>query len=430
MKRGLLALSPIVVLILVYLSMSLASGDFYRISISVAFVVAAIYAVALLRGVSHSLQERVAIFSEGASDKNIMYMIWIFVLAGIFASTAKAMGAVDATVHFTLRFIPVEFLPAGIFIAACFVSLSIGTSVGTIVALTPVVTGLAAQLGADTAQMVAIVVGGAFFGDNLSFISDTTIAATMTQGCKMKDKFRTNLIIVLPAALLSLGLYILLGLAGEGGVETASLAEWYKTIPYLLVLVCAIAGVNVLVVLVLGIFTTAVIGLSCGALSGVSFCEAADDGVMSMCELIVITLLAGGLMNVVRLGGGFDYLTKLITNRISGKRGAESAIAALTVLTDICTANNTIAIITVGPIARDLSQRYGVSPRKSASLMDTASCFAQGVLPYGAQLLMASGLASVSPLEIIPHLYYPMAIGVMVVLSILLQFPKISEYKK
>ena len=430
MKRGLLALSPIVVLILVYLSMSLASGDFYRISISVAFVVAAIYAVALLRGVSHSLQERVAIFSEGASDKNIMYMIWIFVLAGIFASTAKAMGAVDATVHFTLRFIPVEFLPAGIFIAACFVSLSIGTSVGTIVALTPVVTGLAAQLGADTAQMVAIVVGGAFFGDNLSFISDTTIAATMTQGCKMKDKFRTNLIIVLPAALWSLGLYIFLGLAGEGGVETASLAEWYKTIPYLLVLVCAIAGVNVLVVLVLGIFTTAVIGLSCGALSGVSFCEAADDGVMSMCELIVITLLAGGLMNVVRLGGGFDYLTKLITNRISGKRGAESAIAALTVLTDICTANNTIAIITVGPIARDLSQRYGVSPRKSASLMDTASCFAQGVLPYGAQLLMASGLASVSPLEIIPHLYYPMAIGVMVVLSILLQFPKISEYKK
>ena len=427
MKRGLLALSPIVVLLVVYLAMSLASGDFYRISISVAFVAAAVYAVAMLRNISHSLQERVAIFSEGASDKNIMYMIWIFVLAGIFAATAKAMGAVDATVHFTMQLVPTEFLPAGIFVAACFVSLSIGTSVGTIVALTPVVTGLAAQMGADTAQMVAIVVGGAFFGDNLSFISDTTIAATMTQGCKMKDKFRTNLLIVLPAAMLSLGLYLFLGLSGESGIEAASAAEWYKTLPYLLVLVSAIAGVNVLVVLVLGILATAIIGLACGSLSGVSFCEAADDGVIAMCELIVITLMAGGLMNVVKQSGGFDFITRAITNRVSGKRGAEAAIAGLTLLTDICTANNTIAIITVGPIARDLCERYGISPRKSASLMDTASCFAQGVLPYGAQLLMASGLAGISPFEIIPHLYYPMAIGVMVVLSILFQFPRISQ---
>lgn len=408
--------------------MSLASGDFYRISISVAFVVAAVYAVAMLRGVSRSLQERVVIFSEGASDSNIMYMIWIFILAGIFAATAKGIGAVDATVHFTLRFVPIEFLPAGIFIAACFVSLSIGTSVGTIVALTPVVTGLAEQMGADTAQMVAIVVGGAFFGDNLSFISDTTIAATMSQGCNMRDKFRTNLQIVLPAALLSLGLYLILGLSGCAEcIDSASVAEWYKTLPYLLVLVCAIAGVNVLVVLVLGILATAIIGLSCGSLSGVAFFEAADDGVISMCELIVITLMAGGLMNVVKQGGGFEYITRAITNRISGKRGAEAAIAGLTVLTDICTANNTIAIITVGPIARDLSLKYGVSPRKSASLMDTASCFAQGILPYGAQLLMASGLAHISPLEIIPHLYYPIAIGVMVVLSIIFQFPRINK---
>lgn len=430
MKKGLVALSPILVLLVAYLTMSLASGDFYRISISVAFVAAAIYAVATLRGISRSLQERISIFSEGASDKNILYMIWIFILAGIFASTAKAMGAVDATVHFTMRFVPIEFLPAGIFIAACFVSLSIGTSVGTIVALTPVVTGLAAQMGVDTAQMVAIVVGGAFFGDNLSFISDTTIAATMTQGCNMKDKFRTNLLIVLPAALLSLGLYLFLGLSGGvDGVEAASAAEWYKTIPYLLVLICAIGGMNVLVVLVLGIVATIVIGLACGSLSGVSFCEEAGRGVLSMGELIIITLMAGGLMNMVKQSGGFEFVTRAITHSISGKRGAEAAIAALTVLTDICTANNTIAIITVGPIARDLSQRYGVSPRKSASLLDTASCFAQGVLPYGAQLLMASGLASISPLEIIPHLYYPMAIGVMVVLSIVFQFPRISEIK-
>ena len=428
MKKGLIALSPIGVLLAVYLIMSLASGDFYRISISVAFVVAAVYAVAVLRNISRSLQERVAVFSEGASDRNILYMIWIFILAGIFASTAKAMGAVDATVHFTMRFVPAEFLPAGIFIAACFVSLSIGTSVGTIVALTPVVTGLATQMGADTAQIVAIVVGGAFFGDNLSFISDTTIAATMTQGCNMKDKFRTNLLIVLPAALLSLGLYLFLGLSeGADGVDATSVAEWYKTIPYLLVLICAIGGMNVLVVLVLGIVATAVIGLASGSLSGVSFCEAADDGVIAMCELIVITLMAGGLMNMVKQSGGFEFVTRVITRRISGKRGAEAAIAGLTVLTDICTANNTIAIITTGHIARDLSERYGVSPRKSASLMDTASCFAQGALPYGAQLLMASGLAGISPLEIIPHLYYSMTIGVMVVLSIVFQFPRISE---
>ena len=428
MKRGLIALSPIVVLLAAYLAMALASGDFYRISISVAFVVAAVYAVAALRGISRSLQERIAVFSEGASDRNILYMIWIFILAGIFASTAKAMGAVDATVHFTMRFVPVEFLPAGIFVAACFVSLSVGTSVGTIVALTPVVTGLATQLGADTAQMGAIVVGGAFFGDNLSFISDTTIAATMTQGCNMKDKFRTNLLIVLPAALLSLGLYLFLGLSGaEDCVEMGAAAEWYKAIPYLLVLVCAISGVNVLMVLVLGILATVVIGVACGSLTLVSFCEEAGNGVLSMGELIIITLLAGGLMQMVKQSGGFEFITRAITNRISGKRGAEAAIAGLTVLTDICTANNTIAIITVGPIARDLSERYGVAPRKSASLMDTASCFAQGILPYGAQLLMASGLAHISPIEIIPHLYYPMAIGVMVVLSIIFQFPRIKR---
>ena len=423
-----MALSPIVLLLVVYLTMSVASGDFYRISISVAFVAAAVYAVAALRGISRSLQERVAVFSEGASDRNIMYMIWIFILAGIFAATAKAMGAVDATVHFTMRFVPIEFLPAGIFVAACFISLSIGTSVGTIVALTPVVTGLAQQMGVDTAQMVAIVVGGAFFGDNLSFISDTTIAATMSQGCSMKDKFRTNLQIVLPAAMLSLGLYLFLGLSGSTeAIESASAAEWYKTIPYLLVLVCAIVGVNVLVVLVLGIVATATIGLMCGSLTGVSFCEAADDGVISMCELIVITLMAGGLMNMVKQSGGFEFITRAITSKISGRRGAEGAIAGLTLLTDVCTANNTIAIITVGPIARELSERYGVPPRKTASLMDTASCFAQGILPYGAQLLMASGLAQISPIEIIPHLYYPMAIGVMVVLSIVFQFPKIKK---
>lgn len=428
MKRGLLSLSPIVVLLVVYLAMSLGSGDFYRISISVAFVVAAVFAVIVLRGISRSLTERVAVFSDGAADKNILYMIWIFILAGIFATSAKAMGAVDATVYFTMRFIPAEFMLAGIFLASCFISLSIGTSVGTIVALTPVATGLATQMGVDTAQMVAVVVGGAFFGDNLSFISDTTIAATMSQGCSMKDKFRTNFVLVLPAALLSLGLYVFLGISDGGEVlNEASAAEWYKAIPYLLVLVCAIVGVDVLVVLVLGILATAIIGLSCGSLSLITLCEEAGNGVLSMGELIIITLLAGGLMNMVKQSGGFDFITQAITRRVSGRRGAESAIAGLTILADICTANNTIAIITMGPIARDLSVKYGIPARKSASLMDTASCFAQGVLPYGAQLLMAAGLAGISPIAIIPHLYYPLAIGVIVLLSIIFQYPQIKQ---
>ena len=428
MKRGLLSLSPIVVLLVVYLAMSLGSGDFYRISISVAFVVAAVFAVIVLRGISRSLTERVAVFSDGAADKNILYMIWIFILAGIFATSAKAMGAVDATVYFTMRFIPAEFMLAGIFIASCFISLSIGTSVGTIVALTPVATGLATQMGVDTAQMVAVVVGGAFFGDNLSFISDTTIAATMSQGCSMKDKFRTNFVLVLPASLLSLGLYVFLGISDGGEVlNEASAAEWYKAIPYLLVLVCAIVGVDVLVVLVLGILATAIIGLSCGSLSLITLCEEAGNGVLSMGELIIITLLAGGLMNMVKQSGGFDFITQAITRRVSGRRGAESAIAGLTILADICTANNTIAIITMGPIARDLSVKYGIPARKSASLMDTASCFAQGVLPYGAQLLMAAGLAGISPIAIIPHLYYPLAIGVIVLLSIIFQYPQIKQ---
>lgn len=427
MKKGLLALSPVVVLLVAYLAMALATGDFYKISISVAFVIAAVYAVTALRGISRSLQERVGVFSEGAADKNILYMIWIFILAGIFAASAKAMGAVGATVNLTMRFVPTEFLPAGIFLAACFVSLSIGTSVGTIVALTPVVKLLATEMGAEPAQMVAIVVGGAFFGDNLSFISDTTIAATMSQGCKMKDKFRTNLLIVLPAALLSLGLYLFLGLSGGNTAHMAGDVELYKTIPYLLVLVCAIVGMEVLVVLVLGIVSTVVIGLCCGSLTTISFCEAASGGVLSMGELIIITLMAGGLMNMVKQSGGFEFITRIITKSVSGKRGAEGAIAGLTILTDLCTANNTISIITVGPIARELSERYGISPRKSASVMDTASCFAQGLLPYGAQLLMASGLASLSPLEIIPYLYYPMGIGVMMLLAIVFQFPRIRN---
>ncbi|MBO5234868.1 MAG: Na+/H+ antiporter NhaC family protein [Alistipes sp.] len=426
-KKGLLSLSPIIVLLVVYLVGSLLAGDFYRIPIGVAFVTAAVYAIAITRG--ESLYKRVELFSQGAANSNIMYMVWIFVLAGIFAESAKQMGAVDATVQLTLRFIPESVLPAGIFIAACFISMSVGTSVGTIVALTPVVTALAEQMGCDVAWAVAIVVGGSFFGDNLSFISDTTIAATQSQGCDMRDKFRTNLLIVLPAALATLLIYLFTDMT-EGAVVAAAHSEWFRVLPYIVVIVCALAGINVLGVLMLGIVVTDTIGVISGSFDAISVFSAAGEGMGSMLELILVTLLAGGLMNVVKRGGGFDYLISLLTSRISGRRTAESSIATLTALTNLCTANNTIAILTAGPIARDIASRFGVSPRRSASLMDTVSCFVQGVIPYGAQLLMASGLAAVSPLQIIPHLYYPMGIGVMVVLAIIFQFPREKSVSK
>ncbi len=420
-RRGLVALLPIVVLLAVYLLGAWLSGDFYRVPISVSFVVAVVCGLALLHG--HTLQERIGAFSSGAANPDIMYMVWIFCLAGIFASSAKAMGAVDATVALTLHFIPSNFLPAGIFLAACFISMAIGTSVGTIVALTPVVTAMASALGCDTAWLVAIVVGGAFFGDNLSFISDTTIAATQSQGCRMKDKFRTNFVLVLPAALITLALY-LFGDLPQGAVAPQESVDWFKALPYLLVILLAMGGVNVLMVLLIGIIVTDAIGLLCGSFQPLTLFTAAGEGLTSMCELILVTLLAGGLMNLVRTAGGFDFLIDRLTRRIASRRGAEAIIALLTALTNLCTANNTIAILTVGPIARELSQKYGVAARKSASLMDTASCFVQGVIPYGAQLLMAAGLASVSPVAIIPHLYYPMAIGAMVVVSIVLGFPR------
>jgi Na+/H+ antiporter NhaC len=420
-SRGILALSPVVVLLAVYLSGALLAGDFYRVSIAVAFVVAAVYGLIIMRG--YNLQERIGVFSRGAANPDIMYMIWIFCLAGIFASSAKAMGAVDATVALTLKIVPNNFLPAGIFIAACFISMAIGTSVGTIVALTPVVTAMAPQIGCNTAWLVAIVVGGAFLGDNLSFISDTTIAATQSQGCKMRDKFKTNFAIVLPAAIATLCIYLFGNQATEYTIVEQSV-EWFKAIPYLLVIVLALAGLNVLLVLISGTVFADLMGLISGDFQPLTLFTAAGEGLNSMCELILVTLLAGGVMAIVRELGGFDYLIARLTKNISSRRGAEGVIALLTAITNMCTANNTIAIITVGPIARDLSTRYSVPARKSASLMDTISCFVQGFLPYGAQLLMAAGLAAVSPMDIILHLYYPFLIFVMVIVSIILQFPK------
>lgn len=421
--RGLLALSPIMVLLTIYLAGSIVAGDFYRIPIAVAFMVASVYAVAISRG--ETLNSRIDSFSQGAANPRIMYMIWIFVLAGAFAALAKAMGAVDATVDITLSLIPSNFLPAGIFIASCFISMSIGTSVGTIVALTPVVTALAAQMSCSTAWLVAIVVGGAFFGDNLSFISDTTIAATQTQGCSMRSKFRTNLALVLPAAALTLLIYAFSG-NNIDNIEAGeiTIGSIVKCAPYIIVILTALTGVNVLLVLIIGIAVAGSIGLAGGSVDSISIFTEMGNGIMGMCELIIVTMLAGGLLEIVRLNGGIDFLIRIVTLRVRSRRAAESSISALTALANLCTANNTIAILTVGNIARDISKKFHISPRRTASLMDTTSCFVQGVIPYGAQLLMASGLAKVSPLAIIPNLYYPMLIGASILLSISLQRPR------
>lgn len=420
---GLLALSPIMVLLTIYLAGSIVAGDFYRIPIAVAFMVASVYAVAISRG--ETLNSRIDSFSQGAANPRIMYMIWIFVLAGAFAALAKAMGAVDATVDITLSLIPSNFLPAGIFIASCFISMSIGTSVGTIVALTPVVTALAAQMSCSTAWLVAIVVGGAFFGDNLSFISDTTIAATQTQGCSMRSKFRTNLALVLPAAALTLLIYAFSG-NNIDNIEAGeiTIGSIVKCTPYIIVILTALTGVNVLLVLIIGIAVAGSIGLAGGSVDSISIFTEMGNGIMGMCELIIVTMLAGGLLEIVRFNGGIDFLIRIVTLRVRSRRAAESAISALTALANLCTANNTIAILTVGNIARDISKKFHISPRRTASLMDTTSCFVQGVIPYGAQLLMASGLAKVSPLAIIPNLYYPMLIGASILLSISLQRPR------
>ena len=416
-----LSLSPVLVFMAVYLIGSLLAGDFYKVSLPVAFLVASAYAVCITPKIR--LKERVAIFSRGAGDENMMLMVWIFILAGAFAKAVDAMGGIDATVNLTLRLLPDSMLFPGLFLASCFISLSIGTSVGTVVALTPMAVGIAEQTGCSLPLIVALVVGGSFFGDNLSFISDTTIVATQTQQCKMNDKFKANIYLAAPAAIIVLTVYILLGLHVEAPTEVA-MPEWYKVIPYVAVLAMAICGVNVLLVLLIGILLAGGIGLVSGDFGFSGWMGAMGEGIMGMSELIIVTLLAGGMLALIRYNGGIDYLIRVLTRRINGKRGAKFTIALLVVLADLCTANNTIALITVGPVARDIAGRYGVDHRMSASLLDTFSCFAQGLIPYGAQLLIAAGLASISPIDIIGYLYYPIALGVIAVLGILFNYPR------
>lgn len=415
------ALMPLVVFLCLYLVTSLIVNDFYKVPITVAFLVASVYAVATTKGLN--LNDRILQYSAGAANKNIMLMLWIFILAGAFAQSAKAMGAIDATVNLTLLLLPDNLLLAGIFLASCFISLSIGTSVGTIVALTPVAAGIAMKTDVSLPFMTALVIGGAFFGDNLSFISDTTIAATRTQGCVMRDKFRVNFLIAVPAALLVFIYYIIYGTQVESASEIHAI-EWGKVIPYLIVLGTAIAGMNVTLVLLLGVLSTGIIGCIYGSFDLFGWFASMGEGITGMGELIIITLMAGGMLELIRFNGGVDYILHHLTRHVSNKRGAELSIAALVSLANFCTANNTIAIITVGPLANNIAEQFRVDKRKSASILDTFSCVVQGLIPYGAQMLIAAELTKLSPISIIGYLYYPIILGIVALLSILLRYPK------
>lgn len=415
------ALMPLVVFLCLYLVTSLIVNDFYKVPITVAFLVASVYAVATTKGLS--LNDRILQYSSGAANKNIMLMLWIFILAGAFAQSAKAMGAIDATVNLTLLLLPDNLLLAGIFLASCFISLSIGTSVGTIVALTPVAAGIAMKTDVSLPFMTALVIGGAFFGDNLSFISDTTIAATRTQGCVMRDKFRVNFLIAVPAALLVFIYYIIYGTQVESASEIHAI-EWGKVIPYLIVLGTAIAVMNVTLVLLLGVLSTGIIGCIYGSFDLFGWFASMGEGITGMGELIIITLMAGGMLELIRFNGGVDYILHHLTRHVSNKRGAELSIAALVSLANFCTANNTIAIITVGPLANNIAEQFRVDKRKSASILDTFSCVVQGLIPYGAQMLIAAELTKLSPISIIGYLYYPIILGIVALLSILLRYPK------
>ena len=418
-RQGLIALSPIFVLIALFLALSIAWGNFDKVPLVVVFVIASAYAL-FITNKNHaaemavgknnkprklSIADRVMVFSRGAGDKNLMMMLWIFILAGSFAQTARAMGAIDSTVGLTLQLLPSSFLLPGLFLAACFVSISIGTSVGTVVALVPVASGIATSSGIALPIVVAAVVGGAFFGDNLSFISDT------------------NIYIAAPAALICFAIYYVLGNTGATITDIPPV-EFLKITPYLFVIVAAVAGLDVTLVLLIGNLLSGLVGLSTGSFTLQGWFAAMSQGIGGMSDTILIALLAGGLMEVIRHNRGIQFLINTLTQRIHGKRGAEGVISALVAIINCVTANNTVAILAVGKISNEIAETYGVNKSKSASLLDTFSCVMQGLLPYGAQLLLAASLVKLSPIEILPHMYYNFVLAALAILSILLRYPR------
>lgn len=431
MKKGksILALSPLAVFLGLYVVISLIIGDFYKIPLTVALLAASLWALLIYTDVP--FPQRIEAFAKEAGNSNVLYMVWIFILAGCFATLADKTGAVEATVALTLNRLPSNFVMPGLFMAACFISMAIGTSVGTVVALVPLAVSYATSAGADIPFFVAIVLGGSFFGDNLSFISDTTIAATRTQGCNMSDKFKANFLLALPAALITLGIYIL----GDFSIPEVSpeiTSNPWLIIPYLAVIVMAIAGINVTVTLVTGIILAFffALGEGYGIFDILGFMGTGIDG---MGNLIIITLMAAGMLGIIKAAGGIAVLMEVLAKRIRGIRGAQAVIGLMVGIVNLCTANNTVAILTVGSISKDISDKFNISPRRSASLLDTSSCIVQCLIPYGAQTLFATSLAGISPTAPWRFLFYPWILAGIVAISILgwnyIYKPKISRVK-
>ncbi len=417
------ALLPIVTFLIVYLIPGWISGDFYKLPILIPFLLASIVAISMAPGTKTA--QKIEIFTKGMGQSGIMLMCGIFILAGAFANVAKAMGAVDATVNLGLHFLPQEILLAGLFIIGCFISLAVGTSVGTVVALTPVAIGLAEAMEINAAITIGAAIGGAMFGDNLSMISDTTIAAARTQNCSMKDKFKANIKLVLPAAIISLVAYILIPASNSEHSVVITWLDYLKVTPYLVVLIAAIMGMNVFLVLTIGVVLAGSVGLITGDYNIWSFLSSASEGMLGMGEIVMISLLVGGIVEVVRINGGIDYIISHIGRRTKSVKGAEFSITFLTGIVNVFTANNTIAILMSGPLVKKIAQQFNIQPKRSASLMDTASCFVQGSLPYGAQILAAVGLAAgaLSPFDIMTYLFYPYLMGLTVIISILIKKP-------
>ena len=419
------ALLPLGLFLILFVGSGIITGDFYAMPVLVAFLLASIAAFMFNR--NERFNDKVAVFCKGAGNENIIMMVMIFLLAGAFSGVAKAMGGVDATVNLSLSILPPNLVVVGLFVIAAFISVSMGTSVGTITALTPVGLGIAEATGIPVALVVGAIVGGGMFGDNLSMISDTTIAAVRTQGCELKDKFKVNFLIVLPAAIIAL--IILFVMTSKYQVELTQVyqIEWIKVVPYLAILVGALLGVNVFILLTGGVLLAGIIGLATQSLTLLNLITAISDGMAGMQELAMICIVVAGVLELIKHNGGIDYLLYLIKSRIKSKKGAEFGIATLVSVIDLCTANNTIAIVMAGPLAKEISDEFDIDPRRSASLLDIFSSCWQGLIPYGAQVLGAAGLAAISPIEIIKFVHYPMLMGVFGLIAIMIGFPKLKK---
>jgi Na+/H+ antiporter NhaC len=429
-KKNPVALIPLLVFLALFLGVGIYYNSigtelaFYQLPAPIAALAGIIVAFIIGKG---KLDDKMKTFIGGVGDQDIVTMVMIYLLAGGFSAVAGAMGAVDSTVNFGLSIIPASLVLPGVFVIAAFIATAMGTSVGTIAAVVPIAVDVASKTSLPVAVAVGAVVGGAMFGDNLSMISDTTIAATRTQGVEMRDKFLMNFKIALPAALLTIAIMIFTGVKGviPGELEYS----FIKIVPYLSVLILALLGMNVFVVLILGTVLAGVIGYFGGSFTILAFANHIYEGFGSMQEIFILSLLIGGLAALIARDGGIAYLLDVVNKMIKGKKGAELGIGALVSLADICTANNTVAIVITGPMAKDIADEHGLDPRRSASMLDIFACIWQGIIPYGAQLLIAGGIAGLSPVQIMPSLYYPYLLAVMVLLSIWFGFPKGKDMK-